>query len=488
MNNNLNNNYQIIREWLSELPPLPAHRPSEAPELENIYTPSGHETALDPERILVVGGRGVGKSFWAAALLANASRQIVAEDYPKLKLHQYQVALGFAEGDSLENNFPSEDVITELITVDGFTPENIWRAVILHAVRAQIDLALPSSWRGDDGLVAWVAADAERMQNQFRLANQQLQAKNQRQLVIFDGLDRLANNWPDIRERTRGLMRVALAMQAYSAIKLKIFMRVDQADDAQLWNFPDASKIKGGKVDLRWQKRDLFGLLFALLSKHEPPGNAFTQILQQHLKIQPKHANGILRELMNDEDKQEEVFNLLAGKYMGSDKRRGKTYSWLHNHLADTYENVSPRSFLVAIRIAAMQNTSVDKVLEPKGLQKGIQVASEHRFEQLREDFFWIRNTLEPLAEMQVPCPKEAIYDKWQQANTLQTILDYAANNPVLLPVEFDAIGGASHASLLDALKRLGVAETRPDNRINVPDIYRVAAKLLKKGGIKAAN
>ena len=70
-------NLQKIRTWLADLAPLPAHQASIAPELAEIYTPQDHEAALDPDRMLVVGGRGVGKSFWAGVLLNTDSRAMV---------------------------------------------------------------------------------------------------------------------------------------------------------------------------------------------------------------------------------------------------------------------------------------------------------------------------------------------------------------------------------------------------------------------------
>jgi hypothetical protein len=483
-------NLQKIRTWLAALAPLPAHQASVAPSLDEIYTPQDHEAALDPDRLLVVGGRGVGKSFWAGALQDTASREMVGARYPKLKLHLCKVALGFTEGDSIATaGIPSANVITELMEKDHFKAETIWRAVLIHSLRDHIDAPLPSLWRGKDGLVAWVDHDAERLQLQMKAAEQKLEAQGLRQLIVFDGLDRLADNWPDIRVRARALMRVALALRSYRAIKLKIFMRVDQADDALLWDFPDASKLSGTRVDLRWERRDLYGLLFAQLANHVSTRTAFDALLVENLEITLKRGKqkGLPRDLMEDEVKQEAVFALLAGQYMGSDRRRGKTYSWLHNHLADAFGNVSPRTFLAAIRAAAAQADNVDdKVIEPKGLQAGLQVASAQCIEQLREDFLWIRETLEPLADLAVPCVSKSLFARWAEAGTIAAIATYAKTNRTLAPVEFDSVNGVSPQSLLTALLRLGVAEKRPDGRINVPDIYRVAAKLLKRGGVKA--
>jgi hypothetical protein len=158
----------------------------------------------------------------------------------------------------------------------------------------------------------------------------------------------------------------------------------------------------------------------------------------------------------------------------------------MHNHLSDAFGQVSPRTFLVAVRAAAENAPNLEgKVIDPKGIQIGLQVASERRVEQLQEDFFWIREALEPLADLQVPCEEKAIYDRWRTAKTIALIEETSKNGKLLAPLEFESTGGVSTRSLLNAMRRLGVAEKRPDGRINVPDIYRVAAKLLRKGGVR---
>ena len=189
---------------------------------------------------------------------------------------------------------------------------------------------------------------------------------------------------------------------------------------------------------------------------------------------------------MTDEQKQESLFTELAGPYMGSDRRRGKTYSWIHNHLADAFGRVSPRSFLMALRAAAQRSGNLEyKVIDPKALQGGLQVASEHRVDQLKEEFGWIQAALEPLADLRVPCPDTSIYERWKMANTIGIIQRSSKAGGFLEPVEFDSGSGDLFISLLDAMRRIGVAERRSDGRINVPDIYRVAAKLLRKGGVR---
>lgn len=99
----------------------------------------------------------------------------------------------------------------------------------------------------------------------MRHADEQLWQNGRRLIVLFDALDRVGQQWKTIRERTRALLQVALAMRSYRAIKLKLFLRVDQAEDPQIIAFADASKLFGAKVDLLWERHDLYGLLYMLL-------------------------------------------------------------------------------------------------------------------------------------------------------------------------------------------------------------------------------
>ena len=89
-------NLMVLRQAIAGLTPATSHDATSPPALRQIYAPAGHESALDPERPLVIGGRGVGKSFWSAVLLDANARAYVATRYPRLAPHQCEVALGFA--------------------------------------------------------------------------------------------------------------------------------------------------------------------------------------------------------------------------------------------------------------------------------------------------------------------------------------------------------------------------------------------------------
>ena len=483
-------NPMVLRQAIAGLTPATSQDATSPPALGQIYAPAGHESALDPERPLVIGGRGVGKSFWSAVLLDPNARAYVATSYPRLALERCEVALGFAGVDMDAHQAPSRELLDELIERDGFSPEQVWRAVILGAVNRGLRLGLPSRLGGPEGLAAWVQADAERSQNTLRQADDRLLRHGQRLVIVFDALDRVAQGWPEVRERTQALLRVVLAMRPYRTIKPKVFLRADQAEDRAIVAFADASKLLGAKVDLLWERLDLYGLLFTLLLHDEQAGPIFAQLITRATGILAGISKGQPRlpaELMVVEEKQEALFVTLAGRYMGGNARRGKTYTWLYNHLADAFGRVSPRTFLEALRHAARYPVHDQKlVLSPKGLQAGIQGASGRRLKQLKDDYAWIETVIEPLADLNVPCNEQDLSERWTLAGTIEAIRAGADGLARMEPVEFhDTPPEQLHAALLRGLMRIGVAERRADNRINMPDIYRVAAKLLRRGGVK---
>lgn len=75
------NQFDIIREQFRRLDPSASHELNAPPSVVDVYTPADHESALDVERPLVVGDRGMGKTFWTSALADDKSKEFLAEVY-----------------------------------------------------------------------------------------------------------------------------------------------------------------------------------------------------------------------------------------------------------------------------------------------------------------------------------------------------------------------------------------------------------------------
>ena len=456
-----------------------SHQASKEPRADEIYTPTSHAGALDWSRALVVGNRGVGKSFWASVLAHDSSRAIVAPSFPRLRLDNMAVELGFHEDAMARDGVAPSPTSLRSMLDSGRSPETIWRAVLLRASAQAVGREAPAA--DVPSCAAWVEQNPLEYERSMRDIDLAFVDKRQRFLLVFDALDRLGTKWDTIRLMSEGILRLALEMRGYHALRAKVFMRNDQASDSAIFNFQDSSKLKTERVDLVWPRVDLYGLMFRMLWQAVPKDMG-----EAAASAGIAVSNGMPEQLRMDEEAQARLFDVLAGQYMGSNARRGRTYTWLHGHLADAFEETSPRSFLIALMNAAVRNpppalTAIDHL----GLQDGVRAASETRVDQLREDYDWIKVALAHLEGLEVPCNPELFIRRWRDQGAIKEIENNLKNTKKLGPVELESNPDDKEQALLQALVTIGVIERRAKDRINMPDLFRVQARIKRRGGVK---
>ncbi len=471
-----------IREVLKALNPSVAHRAAQTPDIRDIYAPPSHADALDPERSLVVGSRGVGKSFWASVLNDEGTRSAAAAAYPKLNLDHFDVYLGFHEGaGGLSSVAPAASVLRRALEISD-DPVWIWRSVVLQAL-------LPDA--GPTRLterIRWLQNDPEVYQELLNRSEVALNKRKRRALIVFDALDVMATDWGIIRELTIGLARLALEMISTSTIRVKMFMRRDQFNDMRRKTFADFSKLRTAAVELDWSYRDLYGALFSRLWRDERSTAAIRQ-LAAGIGLSPT-SSSLPRALRDEETAQEQLFSAIAGEFMGVNAKRGRTYLWLPRHLADGHGETSLRSFLIALKEAA-ENTSDRSVIavDRNSINQGVLKASETRREEIKEDHPWVEDAIPPLEGLIVPCEDIDLIQRWIDNDTLKKIRRRHDPERPSAPVQLASLPTnedelSAETVLLQALAELGVIERRSENRVNVPDIYRVTAKIKRKGGL----
>jgi len=467
-----------IRKVLKELNPSVAHRAADKPNIDEIYTPSHHADALDPNRALVIGGRGVGKSFWASVLANEESRAVAAESYPALALNKIDVELGFHEGASGTGGVAPSPATLKNALKEGSDPTSIWRSVLLKALEPE---AGPQKLKER---IAWLESDPEAFEDSLLHADAERARTGRMLLLVFDALDVLATDWETIRKLTRGLTRLALEMSARRAIRFKLFMRRDQFEDMRRSTFADFSKLRTASVELEWLPADLYGVLFTRLWRDISSRPVFARLGEE---VGILMSDGDLpRSLKDDEAQQEKLFSTFAGEFMGANRKRGRTYTWVPKHLADAHGETSLRSFLIALREAAERaGDRSGSAIDYNGINAGVLKASETRREELKEDNPWVEDALEALTGLTVPCAENEIINRWQDANTLNNIHSRTILERPATPIQLDSTASAvPEKALVKALIDLGVIERRGQDRVNVPDIFRVAAKMKRKGGV----
>ncbi|MCL5282648.1 MAG: hypothetical protein M1376_22415 [Planctomycetes bacterium] len=452
------------------------------PELRNTYLPAAHVKALRPDSMLVVGIRGSGKSFWWAALQRKAHRAAIGS---QIGIGDGTIiSTGFGEKPS-PDDYPGKDALASL--VEAFSPRRIWQTVVLRHVGSDRLPRAFTALKNWPPRIKWVETHAEEVERCLFDADQDLERQNTYHLVLFDALDRTADDWKTMHALVRGLLQVLLDFRSYRRIRVKAFVRPDQIEDPEVTAFPDASKVLSEQTELNWRRADLYGLLWQYLANADPQGEVFRNGCMQLAAVRWESRSGIWSvpdALREDENTQRAVFHAIAGPWMGRDRRRGFPYSWLPSHLGDARRQVSPRSFLAALRHAAQDRPRAGQeyALHYESIKRGVQEASKIRVREMQEDYPWVESLMKPLAGISVPCPFEEIRRKWDENQVLARLQNSLDEAEIKLP---PAHIGQGAEGVLEDLIGLGLVERISDGRVNLPDVYRVGFGMGRRGGVK---
>lgn len=480
-----------FRQALADLPLSPAWSNLVPPKPVEIHLPQLHSKVLLPEVSIVVGMRGAGKSFWTAVLADKHTRELVfgAANIPRLS--HVEVKVGF--GLDLDNeHFPTATQITSLID-HGCTPDDVWRSVLIRYALKVLGAHLPFDDQVDAAAL-WVAANRAQADRCLAECDRNLEREGKILLLLFDSLERLANDWVRIRELLTAALQLGLECCSRRAIRCKFFLRPDMVEeDDELWRFADSSKLLHAKGELIWRSNDLFGLILLHLANSPSVGPAFRQAVAQRASVEWREIDKVYplpRNLTAGEQPLRWIVEELAGSWMGSTAKRGFTFTWIPTHLSDAKGRLSPRSILLAFRHAAewteQRHPGHKTALHFEGIQQGVVEASKTRINEIKEDYPWVGPLLEALRGATVPLTLDELTVKWTE-RCIKSSLEVAQREKRLPPRRYchDPNRQGDMQALVDDLVDLAVLYRTEDGRINMPDIFRVGFGIKRKGGVK---
>lgn len=483
------NSSDDIRQAIVEALPITNSNYGETPNQRDVYLPPAHTKALRLECNLVIGARGVGKSFWTAALSDAALRASLTREVSELV--RTDVFIGFGVHSNIEA-YPDKETFSQLMKT-GHSPYDIWRSVVVRWLCVDNEPDVPQeTW---PQAVDWVVQNPEQVARLVQQANQRFQTAQRFGLMVFDALDRSSDDWLQMDNIVRDLLRVVLWLKSFPRLHAKVFLREDQANRT-ITNFPDASKLLATKAELTWELNDLHGLLWQMLCNADGHSGEVLRAVYENVRgLAPRAVDGVFH--VSDETKRDSLverllfehsplqrllFEALAGPWMGSGPKRGVPYVWSVSHLADGHGRTSPRSFLAAIRQAADHShekyPSHPFPLHYESIKSGVQKASEIRVNEMAEDYPWVTNVMLPLKGLTVPCEFSVIEHLWNQNSTSDL---FQSTSPALPPQHADR----GWEGVRKDLERIGIFETMKDGRVNLPDLYRVGFGLGRRGGVK---
>ncbi|EYF08781.1 Hypothetical protein CAP_2642 [Chondromyces apiculatus DSM 436] len=110
------------------------------------------------------------------------------------------------------------------------------------------------------------------------------------------------------------------------------------------------------------------------------------------------------------------------------------------------------------------------------GIKAGVQAASKIRVEEVAEDFPWVREAMKCLEDMVLPCKFSEVKQRWKGQGLLEALQQSKSR-----PQHLDQ----GEEGVRRDLEELGFFERMSDGRVNMPDVYRVAFGLRRKGGVR---
>ena len=465
----------------------------------DVYIPTSHLQALDPQRMIVEGMRGSGKSFWTGVLTNSEFRQVLGAQEIGIDLKQalnritdsYRIAL---DAGSNGSNFPQGNELGKLLELPGVTPEAIWMVAILRLFPMDAALGMPNSTDIYDAWtspVTWAGLNPARLSKGLALLDQQLTQSNQTVLVVIDAIDRASHDLSQVSAMGAGLLRVLLELRFAKGLRVKAFFREDVLSRASP-SVVDGSKLLNNKVVLKWDQAELYGLAFYRIAQHSTTFRTqFKQIT--NLTWRQDTAQRYVCNEANNSDTQKLFWNALVGDYMGKVPTKGHSYPYIFNHLSDGLGRVAPRIFLVALR-EALKSTITNHpeklyVIYPEAIKDGVRTASTARVNELKDEYAWIDPALQCIHTEReaVPIDRTTLENMWL-ANDAAVLNEIEGmRSTALIPWRKDAGNTAKIESLRTTLNQIGVTKSRMKGdceRIEIPDIYRLAYKIGRKGGI----
>lgn len=464
----------------------------------DVYVPVSHLQALHPDRMVVEGMRGSGKSFWTGVLVNSNLRRELGNQLLGIDLKAALASITCSHAIALDINaaaitFPSISELPQLLALPGVTPETIWSVAILRLFPVDPLLEMPPStdtynlWHAP---IAWAGRNPGRVARALDVLDQRLASANQIALVLFDALDRVSHDLAEVSSITAGLLRVMLNLRFAKGLRLKAFIREDILARAGA-SVVDGSKLLNNKVKLQWTQADLYGLAFYRIAQHS---STFRTEFERIAKAAWRSNAGRFQcEAADEPATQKLLWRTLVGDYMGKSATKGHSYPYIYNHLSDGLGRVAPRIFLTALHaaIASASKQYSDKpyVIHHEAIKDGVREASTARVTELHEEYQWIDPALQCIKDQQktVPIDRSDLEAVWlkNNATVLQTI--ETMRDKALIPWQ----SGASNPEKIDhlraTLEQIGIIKSRlkiGGERIELPDIYRLAYKIGRHGGI----
>jgi hypothetical protein len=451
--------------------------------------------ALDPEIMLIIGGRGVGKSHIFRILeLASDSKLCNPGKWRKRLVGAHWLPAFSTSAIPLLKHrfqFPAKDVLQrfavgksrrELVmfwwgSLTGamlshgdpafhspflrFLPANVCNMVSSHVDE-------PSIWHGvmmkhTEALErAWGALDGELVQQRRFL------------FASYDDLDVMAEEWAEKRALLQALFRLWVGeFRNFARIRPKIMLpRILYSAD--VLQSSDALKWDTCKVDIRWTSEDVYHLVVKRWANQNEASRRFIAVTGGISFVDdPIWGHTFAGDNRPERDTIKRIVHAIIGDFMGRGDLSGRPFEWIPDHLRDAKDEVVPQSMLNLFAIAARDELAHARaasgvLLSPQSIREAMSVVSERRIQEWTETYPWIHSVQDRLRGENVPLNRKEL-------------------TGLLAELPRDLKSGIHRVNpttdeLVDDLLDFGILRQTPNESIHVPDLYLQGLGMTRTG------
>ncbi len=451
------------------------------------YPVAEHLYVFDPDINLVIGYHGAGKTMlFKAAVERQLQAQVVRRMFGR-DLFLNQLSKQSAEwlaGYPMGKDFPDVGTLRRFVPQhsDAQSVADLWLAYLARLLRERLpEMEAMRALFEPSGIEVgqiYNALQARRIQVIKALDDLDtlLEREDRWIFVNYDELDTLGGaDWELMTTLIRGLLTFwADYTRRWRRLRAKIFLRSDLFANTHI-STANFAKLANNRLELTWSDRDLYAMLIKRIANSSDAWRAYCQ--DAGIIFERDEQLGWIPRLRNVEDARPFV-ERVAGAYMGKTIKKGRTFTWILDHLRDGNGQITPRTLVSLWGYAAAQELDAAqaderRLLHPSSLRRALDQVSDDYVRMLQSrDMPWLRGVAQRLSGREVPLTRDewiAIFERdWQEwRNSNQ-------RPPCQTPSEF-----------VNLLIELGVCRLRPDDRIDVPDLFLHGLAIKRRGGVQ---
>lgn len=457
---------------------------------QDFYPIAEHLRVFEPNISLIIGYHGTGKSMLFRAATENilpteAIQRLLRHNVlPLARFMDYHIE--WLAGYPMGKNFPDPGTLRQFAQAGNGDQifADLWLAYLARLLSPQLVgdnfgqlFALPSVEVGQ----IYQVLNNYRPQiiNALDELDHRLKQENRWVFISYDELDTLGGtNWQLMALLIRSLLTFwAEYTRRWQRLQAKIFLRTDLFNNAQVFT-ADFTKLANSRAELSWNERQLYGMLIKRMANSSLEWLAYCQ--NAGLQFDEDGLLGWIPRLSNAEAARPFV-EQLAGTFMGSASNKGRTFTWLLDHLRDGKGKIGPRALVHLVGYAAIQELDLGRangrqLLHHSSLRRALNSVSDEHIRLLKSrEMPWLANVAQRLSNREVPLTRteweELLAQDWQA---------WGHDNQ-----EKQRPPRETPAQMLALLLELGVCRERLDGRIDVPDLFLYGFAIKRRGGVK---